>query len=489
MAPEPAYWFAPEWDYTLGHQVAEVAALAGFVPDEAQARILDAIFAERRGLPAAFEALLVGCRQNFKSGVLEQTFLGWMFVTGEPGATWTAHVHDTARGSFEHLAGLIEATPSLSRHVETILEGKHDERIVLRGDRVFQFGTRTGRAGRGRSFGKHVWDEYLYVTSTHEGTLMPTMSTFPDAQRIGASTAGIQSSDRARSLRDRGRRGDRTKDPRLLYVEFADDLPGDCERGVDCTHLYGTPGCKYDDEDRWFRANPALGVRITLDYVRNERRALSPDEFGRERLGYWDDPAETVAHAIASADWQALADPASEVAGEPVFALDVSPDRAWSTIVAAGRTLDDRVHVEVTSRDGVVDHRSGTAWVVKRFKKLIKAYPGLRVHLLGRSQAETFSQRLDEMGCFVEVVQSGDWPQACTAFLDMVENDRVVHIGQVELNAAVDAAVLVPVGEEQAKYGRRKSAGQIGPLVAATLAAVGLDSESSVYDERGLVVL
>ena len=114
VAPEPAYLLVPEFDYTLGSQVAEVSALAGFAPDATQAMILDGVFAERNGLPAAFEALLVGPRQNFKSGVLEQIMLGWMFVTGESGATWTAHIADTARGSFEHLSGLIERTPSLS---------------------------------------------------------------------------------------------------------------------------------------------------------------------------------------------------------------------------------------------------------------------------------------------------------------------------------------------------------------------------------------
>ena len=489
MAPEPAYWFAPEYDYTLGPQVCDVAALAGFAPDAVQAPILDAVFGERHGLPAAFEALLVGCRQNFKSGALEQTFLGWMFVTGEPGATWTAHEHDTVRGSFEHLAALVENTPALSRQVSSILEGQHDERIVLKGDRLFQFRTRTGRGGRGRSYGKHVWDEYLYVSGTHEGTLMPTMSTFPDAQRVGATTAGKPESDRARSLRDRGRRGDSAKDPRLLYVEYADDLPGDCARGGDCTHLYGTPGCRYDDEERWMRANPALGVRITLDYVRNERRALSPDEFGRERLGYWDDPAESVAMAIEAGDWDALVDPDSEVAGVPVFGLDVAPDRSWASIVAAGTSLAGRVHVEVTSRKGVVDHRAGTGWLLKRFGRLVKAYPGLRVVLLGRSQAETFARRLEELGCLVEVVQPGDWPATVSAFLDLVSTERLAHLGQVELDGAVDAAVLVPVGEEQSKYGRRKSAGQIGPLVAATLAVAGLDQGESVYESRGLLTL
>lgn len=490
MAPEPAYLLVPEFDYTLGSQVAEVSALAGFAPDATQAMILDGVFAERNGLPAAFEALLVGARQNFKSGVLEQIMLGWMFVTGESGATWTAHIADTARGSFEHLSGLIERTPSLSKHVQHIYEGKDDELILLKGDRHFQFGSRTGKAGRGRSFGKHVWDEYLHVTATHEGTLMPTASTFPDAQRVGATTAGKVESARARALRERGRRMDRTAEPRLLYVEFCDDLPGECERGVDCTHLYGTPGCRFDDEERWKRANPAVGVRITLDYIRNERRSMVPAEFGRERLGYWDDPPEEADKAIPAGDWDDLRDGRSEVVDEPVFALDVAPDRKWATIVAAGHSASDKVHVEITSRRGVLDHRSGTKWVLKRFGTLLKAYPGLRVCLLARSQAETFAQQLGELGCVVEVVPSGEWPGRCGQLLDMVAMERLAHIGQIEMTAAVEAAVAVAAGDEQIKWGRRKSGGQIGPLMALTLAAVAVDAApSSYYESAGLEVV
>ena len=482
----PAFRLVPSWDYTLGVQVADIAALAGLPPDPEQQLGLDAVFGERHGLPVVFESLFVGPRQNYKSGLLEEVFLGWMFVTCEPGATWSAHQHKTVRGNFEHLAGMIEGTPALSRHVKKIMDGQGDEDIVLKGGsnpregRHFPFVTRSTRGGRGRSFGKQVWDEYLFVTKTHEGTLMPAMSTFPDAQRIGATSAGLGMSARARSLRDRGRLQDPEKDPRLLYLEWCDDLPGGCAAGPECSHVFGVEGCRYDDEERWKRANLAIGRRITLQYIRDERRSLSPEEFGRERLGYWDEPTgDDALVGIEAEDWTALEDPASNIVGEVTFALDVNPLRSWSTIGAAGLNSEGRKHFELTTRKGKdgdlsIDHRPGTTWLLPRFKKLAKAYPGARVRILAKSQAETFGVRLEALGFQVEYIQPGDWPEMVADAVDAIAMQELVHLGQVELDLAVQSAVLVPVGEERNRWGRRRSEGEIGPVVVMTAALSGV---------------
>jgi len=488
-APElirPAFYLCPEWDYTLGPQVARIAELAGIPPDPEQQLALDAVFGERRALPVVFEALLVGPRQNYKSINLEQVELGWMYVTCEPGATWSAHQHKTARANFEHLASLIESTPALSRHVVKILEGQGDEEIVLRGslgrDRSFPFVTRSSRAGRGRTFGKQIWDEYLYVTAAHEGTLMPAMTTFPDAQRIGATSAGLGMSARARSLRDRGRRQDGSKDPRLFYIEYCDDLGGECAEGPECSHVYGVAeGCILDDERRYLRAN--LGIergRITLQYVRDERGSLDWREFWRERLGRWDEPSgEDDLVGIDEDAWEGVKHEDSDIVGELVFSLDVNPGRTWSTIGAAGMDAEGRKHFELTfrrSKDGEVtlDHRPGTTWVLPRFRKLTKAFPGARVRILAKSQAETFGVRLEKLGFRVEYIQPGDWPEAVADAVDAIAMQELAHIGQLELDLAVGSAVLVPVGEERNRWGRRKSGGEIGPVVCMTAALSGV---------------
>jgi len=495
---QPAFLLTPSWDYTLGPKVADIATVAEIPPDLEQQLGIDAMFGERRGLPVVFEGLVVGGRQTFKSVLCEQVFLGWMFVTCEPAATWSAHQHKTARENFEDLAGRIEGTPTLSRHVLQVKDGEGSEDIILKGGqynrgRHFPFVTRSTRAGRGRKSAKQIWDEYLYVTKTHEGTLMPAMSTFPDAQRLGATSAGLGGSARARSLRDRGRAMDLAAEPRLFYMEFCDDLGGECAAGPECTHIYGqVTGCRYDDEPRWWRGSVGLHRgRITIQYVRDERRSLDPGEFGRERLGYWDEPTGDDALVGIDEDaWKELGPDAtdperaevalhSNIVGEVVFGLDVNPVRSWSSIMASGLNPDGKKHVELTTRKGKdgelsLDHRPGTTWLLPRFKKLAKAFPGARVRILAKSQAETFGPRLESLGFRVEYIQPGDWPEAVADTVDAIAMDELVHLGQVELDLAVASAVLVSVGEERNRWGRRKSDGEIGPVVAMTAALSGV---------------
>ena len=79
---EPTWLSHPAYVETYGPEVADICALAGFAPDEAQQQILDLTFAiGPNGKSAAFEVDLIGPRQNFKTGVILQMELGWLFVT------------------------------------------------------------------------------------------------------------------------------------------------------------------------------------------------------------------------------------------------------------------------------------------------------------------------------------------------------------------------------------------------------------------------
>jgi hypothetical protein len=53
---EPAYLSAPPWALTLGPEVADLCADAGYAPDPEQELALDILFAEdQHGLPSVFE--------------------------------------------------------------------------------------------------------------------------------------------------------------------------------------------------------------------------------------------------------------------------------------------------------------------------------------------------------------------------------------------------------------------------------------------------
>ena len=76
---------------------------------------------------------------------------------------------------------------------------------------------------------------------------------------------------------------------------------------------------------------------------------------------------------ITEADWLACLDPRSQLVGRVAFGLDVSPDRAWASIAAAGRRADGLTHVEL------VDHQPGTGWVVDRLVELVERHSPVAV--------------------------------------------------------------------------------------------------------------
>jgi hypothetical protein len=73
----------------------------------------------------------------------------------------------------------------------------------------------------------------------------------------------------------------------------------------------------------------------------------------------------------------------------------------------------------------------------------------------------------------VVTTSSRDMAQACGRLFDAVLNDKVRHLGQPDLTAAVAGAAKRKLGDAWA-FSRSSSAVDISPLVAATLALWGV---------------
>src|SRR5690606_30104841 len=113
-----------------------------------------------------------------------------------------------------------------------------------------------------------------------------------------------------------------------------------------------------------YRCNPALGIRISEDYVRSELAALGPAKFAVERLGLWPAEGGSKWQVISEDDWRDLLDDRSTAKDPLVFAIDVTPERSHSSIAAVGAREDGDLHGEV------VDHAQGTSWLVERAVEL-----------------------------------------------------------------------------------------------------------------------
>lgn len=466
----PAYKWMPEYGRTLGDEVADLAALAGFTPDPEQRLALDWLFAiGANGKAAVRDFGLAAPRQNLKTGFLKQAALGWLYITEQRLVVWSAHEFGTAQEAFRDMCQLIEDCPDLEREVLAIHRGNGDEAIELTGDRRLKFKARTVSGGRGLSGDKIVLDEAMYLRASHIGALVPTLRARPDPQVVLAGSGGLLVSDVWRSYRDAGRAGG---DATLAWLEWCD--PSDPHnRGCaarDCSHVYGVEGCALDDRVRWRACNTALGRRITEETLASDRRRFPWDEFARETLGWWDDPIAGGA-VIDPAVWHGL-NVGNKAPAGPVLSVEVALDRSRTMLGSAWRVAD-RPHVEIFE-DG-----AGVDWAVPRLAEFAKKYQVRTVVVDASTEAASLIPALEAAGLAVIVVKSADRAAACAGLYDLASAAGLSHNGDPVLSAALSAARWKDVGEGARVFSRRRSAGDITALYAVTLALHGLASVSN----------
>jgi hypothetical protein len=452
--------------------------MAGFAPDPEQRLALDHLFAMKPdGRVAAMEFALICSRQNMKTGLFKQAALGWLFITEERLIVWSAHEFGTAQEAFRDMTTMVESCPMLDRQVKQIHRGNGDEAIELLSGSRLKFKARTKGGGRGLSGGKVVLDEAYALKPEHMGALLPLLSAQPDPQVVFGSSAGQSMSDVLRSVRDRGRAGG---DPSLAYLEWCDDLPGECAEPR-CEHGLQAKGCRLDDPARWARANPAMGRRISAEYIANERRALPPTEFARERLGWWDEPEDNGPPVINAGQWADQAD-AESAPEEPVgvsFAVAVAQDRTWACIAASGRRADGGSHVEI------VENRPGTRWVAERVVELRDEWQPCAVVVNPAGPEGSLIADLTDAGVDVVQPSARELGQAFGMFFDGVVVEKTLwHRPDAVLDRALMGARDRPLGD--AKTWDQRGATDISPLVAATNALWGFEVHG--LDNRAPVI-
>jgi hypothetical protein len=217
------------------------------------------------------------------------------------------------------------------------------------------------------------------------------------------------------------------------------------------------------DPEAWAATNPALGVRITEEYLKVERAELDHRAFAVERLGVgdWPDTQTGDTGIITQEQWRAI-EGEGVIAGEVCFAFDVSPDRTCS-IAVCGRNGQDVRQVEI------IEHRQGTHWAVDRLNELEQEHSPALIVCDEYGPAGSLMPALADAGVKVKGMNSTEHAQACGMFLDAVRQEEVQHLGSVELRNAVHGAAVRPLGDSWA-WSRKKSSLDISPLVAATLA-------------------
>lgn len=455
LLAKPAFRSVPRAASSAGPEAIELAASAGLDLDGWQQQsVTDVLGEDGDGYWAATSSGLIVPRQNGKGSIIEALELAWLFLFGVELIFHSAHLFATAQDAYRRIKSLIVNTPDLHRQVLKYSEAHGQEGIELRSGQRLRFVARSKSGGRGFPAPVVVLDEAFNLSSQAMQAMVPTMAAQDNPFLLLASSAPIEDpcSDVLRGFM----RDSRTGLGRRCYIEYSADPDTD-----EATQLR--------------QANPGYGIRLNDDVIDEERRLLTPEAFKIERLGIVDLTEGEASRVIPRVDWDACEYPESKPLAPLSFAVDVSEDRATTSIGVAGLRADGRVHLEV------IESRPGASWVVDRLAAILRKAKVDKVTLCPGAPAGGLLNDLGLAGITVNECSAQESAQACGAFFDGIMDRRYLHIGQPVLTFAVDGAEKRKAGDAWV-WDRRSSSTDITPLVSVTLAAWALHSYAAPVD-------
>lgn len=348
---EPQVALEPSYAYTDGGDAAELTSAYGFDLDPWQQTIINSWLG--RDASDHFTATSAGLsvpRQNGKNALLEVRELYGVVCMGEK-ILHTAHEVKTARKAFLRLASFFENErqyPELAEEVKIIRRTNGQEAIELWNGGSIEFSARSRGAARGFTVDTVVFDEAQELTDEQVEALLPTLAAAPSGNRQfiytgtpPSPTCVAQVFRRTREVAHAG------TDDKMCWHEWSiEELPKDTSPENLIELAYET--------------NPAMGYRITDDFVRKEAMTMSIDGFCRERLGWWSTTGAS--NAIPEALWASSAAPKEEcpTEGKKAFGVKFSPDGSMVVLSVCRLPLDAPAWVECI---GVGTLSDGLKWL------------------------------------------------------------------------------------------------------------------------------
>lgn len=423
--------------------------------------------------------ILLVPRQNGKSEILVAIILYRIFVLDET-VVYTAHEWKSAQPVAERLIEMIESRPWLDARVEKKLNSQGEARVVLSGPfdpahpnldskgkpKVGKvvFRTRSAKAGRGLDeVDTLIYDEAFDVSDSSVASLNPTQDAAKDPQVIYASSPvnkdehpnGVQLS----ALRHAALQRD---DPTMFLAEFR-----------------APEGSDREDPKTWALGNPSYGVikneRKMRNLMSNMKTPRGQKNFDVEALGIGDyytfEQLVEDTITVVDLDYMAtLRDDRPELLGKSCVAIDASNDvtnRTWTVSVAV-RT-ERGVHGEVGYSGPAT-----VAQMVEFVTEVVERNNPLAVIVDPRSAAGVLIQPLTEAGTEPEEMTATKVAAATQGFLQRVDDGVFTHDGDERLLDALAVARLREIGDGGIAWAKRKSEGDISPLVSMSNAVWGL---------------
>lgn len=451
---EPRLSHFPLFHSSLGDDAVDLAELAGMKLLPWQQSVLRASLGEVQGGGfSASSVCLITPRQQGKNYVVYARELAGLFLLNER-IIHTAHEFATADDGWRELKGIIEGCDLDDECLHPHLHGGAEVSIRHRNGGFVRYRARGSGSMRGITrINLVVADEAFALSDAQVGSFKPIMQAAERRQLWLTSSAGFDTSDVLSRFREQGIEG---SNPRLLFAEWS------CPEGSD-------PG----DRENWRIANPSLGVEgiAPVEAIEDSFLTMSVQEFAREHLGMWDDPAMT--SVIPFDAWDActvdLVPGVNPIVGDRVVALDVAPQMEWASIVGAGHDGEGRSHVEV------VRHAVGTDWVLPTFQRLIASeHPPVAVGVQAGGKASMFGPELEQLGFRVVYLSQTEVGRATARFESDVMDLTLTHYDDAHLKSGLGGASRYNIGDPErlGHWGwlRRGTSVDITGIVAASYA-------------------
>ena len=454
---------------TRGNEIAELAERIGQPLLPWQRLILDDMCAvDENQMFIKKSSLFICARQSGKSHMLRMRVLAGLFCFGERNILIMSSQRRMAEKSLEIIADIVARNDFLLAQVK---DGKIEsayrksngkERLILESGAVLEVVAANSDSSRGLTADVLWIDELREVNEAAMDASKSTTLTRPNSQRFYTSNAGAADSDVLLHMRERSL----AKPPKSLgFYEYS-----------------ASENCDIWDRSAWAQANPSLGLLISEEAI-EETIATSTIMAARtETLCQFVNTGMTSPWTPGS--WEDLAD--AEMVMTPgmqmMFAFDVDPHTRRSASLVAGALLPD-------GRIGLALVKTWTSEIAVNELQIAvdikteadKWHPRLILHDSYTTAA--IAERLKNSGLMVEACVGAQFYTACSTFKDAIDNKRVVHGVQEELDQQ-----MLNVASSSKDTGwrivRKKSQGSVAAPIGMAMVVLHLSkpiSEAKIY--------
>lgn len=414
----------------------------------------------KEGLPLYRTVVIMMPRRASKTTSVWNVILGRCDSMEGYRVVTTAQDGTRARNRFREVQRALEATDFEGRRSARNRRGKlrwanGDESIEFdNGSRIWVVPPDPS-ALRGEAADLMLFDEAGELAAEKTADLvagaLPLMDTRPRGQVIVTGTPALE---RAGLLWDTLERG-RAARPSVGILEYSvsDD---------DQTFLVDDEGNPRLNRDLLRRTHPGIGTLTTLEIIAERAESMPRDQFEREYLCRF--PFDSSTAALSAKAWAECALPFEELPARPDrvgLAYDVAPDSSFASLVAAWRDEDGRACFELLAYD------PGTLWLPPAGQKAARKHRArLAYDLIGANQEP--ADRLHRMRVGLEPLNLKGMQGAAARLASEITRGNVRHWSQPDLTRAVEGAAWRNVGEGGRLFGRKASAHDVSPLVAAS---------------------